>query len=55
MYLVNSIDVGTVNTNTVTSTGAILSIITSEPTTVITLLHICNRSFERDAFTVSMS
>ena len=44
-----------VTTNTSTSVGEIISIIISEPTTVMTLVAICSKSLERDAFTVSMS
>ena len=55
IYLVSSMEAGTVTTNTSTNIGDIMIIITREPITVIRLVHIWSRSFDREAFTVSTS
>ena len=55
IYRVIKMDAGIVITKTDTRAGAIISIITSEPMTVITLVQICSRSLDREALTVSMS
>ena len=46
---------GTVTTNTSTSSGDIFIIMLRAPTTVMMLVSICTRSFEREVFTVSIS
>ncbi len=55
MYLVNSTDMGMVTTNTSTSIGDMAIIMIREPKTVMALAAICKRSFDSDAFTVSIS
>ena len=55
MYRVKPMDMGMVMANTSTRTGEMTIIMTRDPSTVITLAAICNRSLDREAFTVSMS
>ena len=55
IYRVNMMEMGTVTAKTSTSGGLIRSIMTSEPTTVMTLEQIWTRSLEREVLTVSIS
>ena len=48
-------EAGTVTKKMVTSGGDSRTIMIKDPTTVMTLVQICRRSLEREAFTVSMS
>ena len=54
-HLVNTTVAGTVTTKISTSSGAMVSIITKDITTVTTLWRICSRSEDMDWFTVSTS
>ena len=53
--MVNTTVAGTVTTKISTSSGAMVSIITKDITTVTTLWRICSRSADMDWFTVSTS
>ena len=54
-HLVNTAVAGTVTAKMVTSSGAMVSIITKDIPTVTTLWRICSRSADMDWFTVSTS